>query len=118
MGGYDPIFGMMHRRSSMSEQTMEEVAKPDAEAAALRFLAEMHCPEDVVRYGEAHRLPAFAEMTWLNGFQAGWRACHSRTDDAAIKRILDMSDEEAFASVPAADIDRMREIAQKAIDRR
>lgn len=52
-----------------------------ADAKATARLAKTLCPEDVVRFGEAHRIARFAEMTWMNGFQAGWRAAHDSGED-------------------------------------
>lgn len=49
-----------------------------ADAEATRYLAEMECPPDLIEWGERHRIPMFAEFTWMAGFVAGWRAAHSR----------------------------------------
>ena len=47
-----------------------------AQAIALRILAERECPGDIKEWGRAHGIPTFAEVTWLNGFEAGMRvAC-------------------------------------------
>lgn len=44
-----------------------------AEAHALRELAEMHCPQDLIDWGKRHGIPMFAEMTWEAGFAQGWK---------------------------------------------
>lgn len=44
-----------------------------AEAHALRELAEMHCPPDLIEYAKRHSIPTFAEATWQAGFMQGWK---------------------------------------------
>jgi len=48
-------------------------AETRANAKAARLLAERECPETIKEWGRAHGFPAFAEMTWMDGFAAGLR---------------------------------------------
>ena len=55
-----------------------ELRTQAANAEAMRFLAEMMCPADLLDWGRRHGIPAFAEVTWNAGFMAGWRAAQTR----------------------------------------
>lgn len=51
-----------------------------AESEALRYLAEVECPNDLIEWGRNHKIENFAELTWINGFMAGWRAMTERRE--------------------------------------
>jgi hypothetical protein len=58
--------------AAAAEQTIR-AGRVKAGAEALRYLAELQCPPDVVEFGRNHKIPLFAEVTWQGGFVAGWR---------------------------------------------
>lgn len=48
-------------------------AKRRADAKAAKLLAAKECPEDLISWGQAHGIPAFAELAWQAGFLAGMK---------------------------------------------
>lgn len=69
------------RRAQEAAERAADLRRQAADAEALRYLAEMACPADVVDFGKRHDMPFFAEATWNNGFMAGWRAAQTRKAD-------------------------------------
>lgn len=76
-----PADGFMRRLFEPSDDdkgtsaALQEISRAShvAEAKAARLLAERECPPDLIEWGRAHGIPAFAEMTWVAGFLAGMR---------------------------------------------
>lgn len=70
----EKLFGSTPEDQGVSDAVKKiTIAKRRAEASAMRLLAERECPETVREFGRAHGIEAFAEMTWINGFEAGMR---------------------------------------------
>lgn len=57
------------------------IRRANAQAEALRQIADMSCPEDVKEFGKRHRIARFAELTWCAGFAAGYAAGLARLRD-------------------------------------
>lgn len=52
---------------SVSSSTVSRAPTHKADLP-LRLVAESRCPEDVIEFGKRHKIPTFAEMTWIRGF--------------------------------------------------
>lgn len=73
------------RRGERDAEMLAELERREADAYAARYLAEAHCPVDLVEWGKNHNIPTFAEFTWQAGFLAGWRMCAARGWDGIAK---------------------------------
>jgi hypothetical protein len=83
------MFGNAEREAVLRAKRAMEAEKNAADAEAAIYLAQLHCPPDVVAFGNRHKIPEFAKLTWNAGFIQGWRAAQSQKLKEAYGEIED-----------------------------